>query len=103
MRYLVFAVTQGGFGLYTANRFSVDGDTVVMSDPRAEFGTGGLGMSRETYDRYFRGVPTTREYPTSVIIADGRIPLATFERAIDGLLGRTPAIAPPTTGSAGLR
>jgi hypothetical protein len=64
--------------------------------------SGNFSLRGETYNRYFRGLPVefTDEGAWAILRAE-TIPLATYVRAVLGRRGAT--IAPPNTGTAGLR
>lgn len=78
--------------------FPVDDGYVVLDDPLHQQGNNGVIYgSPDTLARYFSGVRAEEGF-----IKQPRVPLNTVLRAIAGLRG-DPSIAPPETGSAGLK
>lgn len=90
-RYLVF--------VHTSDTATVSVMAIPVNDGRV---SGNFSLRGETYNRYFRGLPV--EFTDGGAWANLRaetVPLTTYIRAVLGLRGAT--IAPPNTGTAGLR
>lgn len=100
--YLVFFGKSFIGGTGTVMRLRVEGDDVLLAEPGAQPGNVVLTLARTTYNRYLQGVEARfePESPDYAYITQQRIPLATFARMIAGLRG---TIAPPETGSGGLK
>jgi hypothetical protein len=98
MRYLLFLDED------TFVSIPLDGDDLYIDEPFHGSANLLLMVDRETYQRYFPGVAVfgLESGIEPYIITQSRVPLDMMLRAIAGLRG-DPSIAPPNTGTAGLK
>jgi hypothetical protein len=101
-RYVILG-TGSGAGIETIyyGRFRVIGDEVILQDETLPYEDWGyLVVGAANYGTYFAGIEAERfDGETQYHIRADRIPFDAFERIITG----APPIAPPKTGSAGLK
>lgn len=105
-QYLVFSridATGGTAYEFVQGVFRVDGDQVVLDDPKLNMANQGLlYMQGDLYRRYFADVAAdiTNDF---VYVTAPNVPLSSMLAAVGSLRGETPTILPPETGLAGLR
>ena len=94
-RYVVFVKPDSRGGLYTAERYPIEGDQVVVFR--------NFAVQKSTYDRFFSNLPATfersGEFEFATLETD-RLPLAQF---VDAIVGLQRTITAPNTGTAGLK
>jgi hypothetical protein len=102
-RYLVFTAEHVNGAYFGAAVFRVEGERIVFNDQGLAYANNGfLHMQRATYDRYFAGLPASEPVADAAYFTDGSVPLRNVLHAVAALRGDA-SIAPPDTGSAGLK
>lgn len=109
-RYVLFARGDGGnFETPYYGRFRVIEDDVVMQDESLGYDDWGyLVVLESTYNAYFAGIEAERfdgdaDREAQYHIRAPRVPLAMFDRMLRNEPVSRPPIAPPITGTGGLR